>query len=132
MNVVVNGTFDVLHTGHIKLLEYAKSFPNSRVLVLIDSDRRVKELKGSERPLISEQDRSYMLSSLKWVDSVEIFDSDQELTARIKNYQSDVMVKGSDYRNKKIIGSEFCKKIVFFDRIEDYSTTAFIEKIKKC
>lgn len=132
MNVVVNGTFDVLHVGHIKLLEYAKSVKNCHLLVLIDSDRRVKELKGKDRPLISQWDRRYMLESLKWVDSVEIFDSDQELVELIKNYGPDLMVKGSDYRDKKIIGAEHCKEIIFFDRIDDYSTTGFVEKIKKC
>jgi D-beta-D-heptose 7-phosphate kinase/D-beta-D-heptose 1-phosphate adenosyltransferase len=132
MNVVVNGTFDILHVGHIKLLEFAKSFPDSNVLVLIDSDQRVKELKGIDRPLIKQDDRVYMLQSLKWVDSVKIFNSDQELADRIKEYQPDAMIKGSDYKDKKIIGAEFCKQIIFFDRIENYSTTKFLEKIKIC
>ena len=73
--IVVNGTFDILHLGHIRMLEYAKSFPNSFVYVLIDSDRRVKELKGPERPINSEYERAVFLSALKSVDKVDIFDS---------------------------------------------------------
>lgn len=121
--IVVNGTFDILHMGHLRLLQHAKSFPNAYVLVLIDSDTRVRELKGTNRPINNEYERSTMLWSLKWVDRVEIFNSDQELTDYIKEFEPDVMVKGSDYRNQPIIGSEFCKSIDFYDRFEKYSTT---------
>lgn len=127
--VVVNGTFDVVHLGHLRLLQTAKSYPNAYVLVLIDSDRRVKELKGSDRPIHNELERATMLWSLKWVDRVEIFDSDQDLVNYIKDFDPDVMVKGSDYRNKPIIGSEYCKKIHFYERFKDYSTTKTIQNI---
>jgi cytidyltransferase-like protein len=76
--VVVNGTFDILHLGHLKLLEYASGFPGSYVLVLTDSDRRIKELKGNDRPINNEYERSSMLFALKYVDRVEVFDTDQE------------------------------------------------------
>ena len=127
--VIVNGTFDILHLGHIKLLEYARSFPNSFVYVLIDSDRRVKELKGSTRPIHTEYERASFLFALKAVDRVDVFDSDAELTELIKNYDPDVMVKGSDYKDKHIIGSEYCKEIRFYDRLEQYSTTSKIQDI---
>jgi D-beta-D-heptose 7-phosphate kinase/D-beta-D-heptose 1-phosphate adenosyltransferase len=127
--VVVNGTFDVIHLGHLRLLQTARSYPNSYVLVLIDSDRRVKELKGDDRPIHNEYERATMLWSLKWVDRVEIFDSDQELVNYIKDFDPDVMVKGSDYRDKPIIGSEYCKKIHFYERFKDYSTTKTIQDI---
>lgn len=127
--VVVNGTFDILHLGHLKLLEYAKSFENSYVYVLIDSDRRVKSLKGITRPINSEDERSYMLKSLKTVDHVDIFDTDQELIDKIKAYEPDIMVKGSDYSDKPIIGAEHCKEIKFYELVKGQSTTNKIQSI---
>jgi rfaE bifunctional protein nucleotidyltransferase chain/domain len=127
--IVVNGTFDVLHLGHLRLLEYAKSYSNSYVLVLIDSDRRVKELKGNDRPIHNEYERASFLSALKFVDRVEIFDSDNELSTYIRDFDPDVMVKGSDYKDKPIIGAEYCKEIDFYDRLGDYSTTNIIQRI---
>lgn len=130
MRVVVNGCFDLLHPGHVKLLQAARSYPNSNVLVLIDSDRRVRELKGDGRPVIKELDRAFMLWSLRWVDRVEIFDSDEELEQHIKNFSPDVMVKGSHYRDQKIIGQEYCKELKFVDINEKkYSTTSIIQNI---
>jgi len=127
--VVVNGTFDIIHLGHLRLLQYARSFPNSYVLVLIDSDRRVRELKGANRPVNTEYERCSMLFALKCVDRVETFDSDQELVDLIKDFEPDVMVKGSDYRGQPIIGAEYCKEIKFYDRFKDYSTTNKIQDI---
>ena len=127
--VVVNGTFDILHLGHIRLLEYAKSYPNATVLVLIDSDRRVKQLKGHGRPINSEIERKTLLENLKTVDHVDIFDTDIELTELLKAYNADIMVKGSDYQDQYIIGKEYCKQIVYFERIDEYSSTKKIQNI---
>jgi D-beta-D-heptose 7-phosphate kinase/D-beta-D-heptose 1-phosphate adenosyltransferase len=127
--VIVNGTFDILHVGHIRLLEYAKSMHNAYVYVLIDSDRRVKELKGPTRPIHNEYERASFLFALKAVDKVDIFDTDEELINYIKLYEPDIMVKGSDYRGKPIIGAEFCKEIKFYERLEQYSTTSKIQDI---
>ena len=127
--VIVNGTFDILHLGHINLLQNAKSYPNAYVLVLIDSDKRVKQLKGANRQVHSEYERASMLFALKAVDRVEIFDTDKELIEFIKNFNPDVMVKGSDYRGKPIIGEEYCKEIKFYDRLDKYSTTNKIQDI---
>lgn len=127
--VVVNGSFDILHLGHLRLLQYAKSFPNAYVLVLTDGDKRITELKGPSRPIHNEYERCSFLFALKAVDRVETFDTDQELIDLIKQYEPDVMVKGSDYKNKPIIGAEYCKKIVFYDRLEKYSTTNKIQDI---
>jgi D-beta-D-heptose 7-phosphate kinase/D-beta-D-heptose 1-phosphate adenosyltransferase len=127
--VVVNGTFDIIHLGHLRLLQYARSFPSSYVLVLIDSDRRVRELKGANRPVNTEYERCSMLFALKCVDRVETFDSDQELVDLIKGFDPDVMVKGSDYRGQPIIGAEYCKEIKFYDRFKHYSTTNKIQDI---
>lgn len=126
--IFVNGTFDILHRGHLDLLHYAKSLGDT-LLVAIDSDRRVKELKGDLRPINNELDRKYFLYSLKPVDVVMTFDSDKELENLIQEYSPDVMVKGSDYKDKPIIGSKYCKEILFVDLVNGYSTTNIIQRI---
>ncbi len=125
--IFVNGTFDILHPGHVQLLNYARSLGDS-LIVAIDSDRRVRELKGDGRPINSEDDRKLMLESLRGVDTVWIFNSDQELEDICRLYNP-VMVKGSDYKGKHIVGQQYCKEIVFYDRIEPYSTTQAIQDI---
>ena len=125
--IFVNGTFDILHPGHVQLLNYARSLGDS-LIVAIDSDRRVRELKGKDRPINSEDDRKFILENLCSVDSVWLFDSDQELEDICRLYNP-VMVKGSDYRGRAIVGQQYCKEIVFYDRIEPYSTTQAIQDI---
>ena len=127
MKIVVNGTFDILHRGHLEMLEYASELGS--LLVCIDSDSRVKQLKGSSRPVNCQDDRVYMLKSLKFVDWVRVFSSEQDLIDIIKDYQPDVMVKGSDYKNKPIVGEHLIKEIKFYDRVEPYSTTKTIQDI---
>lgn len=127
--VVVNGSFDIVHLGHIRLLQYAKSYPNAYVLVLIDSDRRLRELKGPTRPINNAHERASLLAEFKSVDRVEIFDTDQDLINYIRDFEPDVMVKGSDWRGGKIIGGEYAKKVVFYDRLGDFSTTNKIKSI---
>ena len=129
MRIIVNGSFDIIHLGHIRLLQHAKSFPNAYVYVLIDSDRRIKQLKGKDRPINTEYERASLLAELKSVDRVDVFDTDEELVNLIRDYKPDIMVKGSDYKGKPIIGSEFCKEIKFYDRLTPYSTTNKIQDI---
>jgi D-beta-D-heptose 7-phosphate kinase/D-beta-D-heptose 1-phosphate adenosyltransferase len=125
--IVVNGTFDIVHRGHIELLNYAKSLGDF-LLVAIDTDRRVAELKGDRRPINNQQDRQFMLDNLRAVDSVCFFDSNEELEYILKTYQADIMVKGSDYQGKPVVGSQYCKEIKFYDRTE-HSTTKTIQDI---
>ena len=124
--IIVNGTFDILHSGHLALLTYARSL-GDHLVVAIDSDRRVKELKGASRPVNTQSERQELLSNLRSVDEVRIFDSDQELVDIIA--QCAIMVKGSDYRDRAIVGSEVCPSIVFFERIDGFSTTEKIQSI---
>jgi D-beta-D-heptose 7-phosphate kinase/D-beta-D-heptose 1-phosphate adenosyltransferase len=124
MRVWVNGTFDVLHVGHVSLLQFASLF--GKVRVGIDTDRRVKELKGDDRPVNNWNDRCLMLKELRSVKEVVGFDSDEELEKQIKTFEPDYCVIGSDYKDKKVIGSQYCKKLVFFDKIDGYSTTKIL------
>jgi D-beta-D-heptose 7-phosphate kinase/D-beta-D-heptose 1-phosphate adenosyltransferase len=127
VNIFVNGTFDILHRGHLEMLEYASSLGN-HLLVAIDTDRRVRELKGPTRPINNQEDRRFMLSRLKGINEVKLFDSDDELEHIIQVYQPDVMVKGSDYRDKPIIGEEHCREISFYEHTS-HSTTNTIKSI---
>lgn len=128
-SIFVNGTFDVLHPGHIRLLSYAKSL-GTRLFVAIDSDLRVKQLKGSHRPINDQAIRKEMLLALKSVDEVEVFDSDEELKMWINQIRPYIMVVGSDYRNKHVIGSDLAKNLVFYERIPEYSSTSIIRQIQ--
>lgn len=128
MKIFVNGTFDIVHVGHIELLNYARSL-GDYVLVAIDSDSRVSELKGATRPVNNEYERKLLLANLRAVDEVAVFNSDQELEHIIKQYEPDVMVKGSDYQGQPIVGAKYCKDIVFFERINEYSSTKKIQRI---
>lgn len=122
MKIWINGCFDVLHYGHLKMISYAGGIADELVIG-IDSDRRVKELKGFNRPYHSEVERKFNLSQLKYVSKVIVFDSDVELESHIRNENVDGMVIGSDYKGKNIIGIDFIPRIYYFDRIEGKSTT---------
>lgn len=126
--VFVNGTFDVLHRGHLMLLNYAKSL-GDYLIVGIDNDARVKEKKGESRPVNSCEDRSFMLLNLKSVDDVRVFSTDKELENLVKSIKPDIMIVGSDWKNKTVIGSYYSSKLIFFDRINEYSSTKIIESI---
>lgn len=124
--VFINGTFDIIHPGHLAMINFAKSL-GEFLFIGIDSDVRVKQLKGSSRPINDQHTRKLLLENLKAVDQVQIFGTDQELIDMIK--QCDIMVKGSDYKDRPVIGREVCKELVFFDRLNDYSSTKTIESI---
>jgi D-beta-D-heptose 7-phosphate kinase/D-beta-D-heptose 1-phosphate adenosyltransferase len=124
--VIVNGTFDVIHPGHLALLNYAKSLGDFLV-VAIDADARVKELKGPTRPINPQDERKLLLENLRAVDQVIIFNSSDELIDIIK--QCAIMVKGSDYQGKSVIGVANCEQVIYFERLDEYSSTKKIQSI---
>ena len=126
IKVWTNGCFDILHRGHIEMFRYAKSL-GDELVVGIDTDEKVKKDKGKNRPIISLQDRIFMLQSIKYINKVIPFDSTEDLRKTIRWYQPDLMVIGSDWKGKDVIGREFSDKLVFFNRVGDYSTTNFLK-----
>ena len=124
IKVWVNGTFDVMHVGHIKLLEYASSL--GVVRVGLDTDERVKSKKGPNRPVNTLQDRIDFMKSIKYVDSVVSFNSNEELENRIKEWDSEIMVIGNDYIPSQIIGFHLFKDVLFFNKVDGKSTTKIL------
>lgn len=124
LKIWVNGTFDVIHRGHIELLRYASKM--GQVRVGLDYDERVKNFKGDNRPINTWNDRKFLIESLVFVDSVVGFGSDEELENEVKVWGPKYIIVGSDYRDKKVIGSQYCEQVLFFDRIGNYSSTNII------
>lgn len=122
----VNGCFDVLHIGHIKMLEYARHNCDY-LIVALDSDERIKTNKGNDRPYNNLQDRMYMIKSLKVVDEVKSFASDEDLIELVRQANPEIMVVGEDWKGKDIIGSEYAKRLKYFRRIDGYSTTNILQ-----
>ena len=131
-NIWLNGSFDVLHSGHIKLFRIARMLagPEGTVWVGTDTDDRIASKKGPSRPINNLEDRMIFLSSIKYIDVVVPFSSDDELKHLICEIEPDIMLIGDDYRDKPIIGSEFIKKIVYITR-DNKSTTNIIELYKE-
>ena len=141
MNIWVNGCFDILHTGHLDLLWYAKqydttglTFPEmmakNKLRVGVDSDERVKMLKGNKRPINDVHDRAKMLGNLVMVDSVVIFHNDDEMRKFITLFEIDYLVVGDHYKDKLVIGAECAKSGVIYYPTDARSTTNIIDKIK--
>ncbi|MDA3946833.1 MAG: D-glycero-beta-D-manno-heptose-7-phosphate kinase [Helicobacteraceae bacterium] len=126
--VFTNGCFDILHVGHVKYLQEAKSFGDI-LIVGLNSDASVRELKGPTRPVNTEDDRAYILAALDAVDYVVKF-SDNTPHDLIKMIAPDVLVKGGDYEGKTVVGTEFAKVLKLVDFVDGKSTTKTIEKIQ--
>jgi rfaE bifunctional protein nucleotidyltransferase chain/domain len=126
----VNGTFDVIHPGHIKLLEFAKS-QGDHLMVGLDTDERIKQLKGESRPIHTLEHRMFAIGSIKYVDDVVAFSSDDELRSLMLRYKPTIHVIGSDYIEQygKIIGVGIAEDLVFFDRVWDYSSSRIIQSM---
>lgn len=128
--VFTNGCFDVLHPGHVQLLMACRTYagPKGAVVVGLNSDESVRKLKGPTRPIIGEAQRSLMLLALRFVDHVIVF---EEETPRdlIDALRPDLIVKGEDYRDKVVVGSDVAP-VVLVPIAEGFSTTAILERMQ--
>ena len=122
-----NGCYDILHIGHIALFEYAKSL-GSQLIVGIDSDKRVKKLKGEDRPFNSENDRKKMLESIKYIDKVFIFDSKEEMCNIVRYNSIDTIVVGDEYKGRYVTASDIVDEVIYFTKIKGYSTTSILDQ----
>ncbi len=127
--VFTNGCFDILHLGHVKYLQKAKELGDI-LIVGLNADESVRRLKGADRPINPAFDRAYILASLEAVDYVVIFEEDTPYEL-IKRVRPDVLVKGADYKDKEVVGSDIAKETVLIDFVEGKSTTNIIQRIKK-
>ena len=141
MNIWVNGCFDILHTGHLDLFWFAKLYDTegmfyadaiekNKLYVGVDTDDRVKMLKGDDRPINGVEHRVKMLANLRMIDGVMMFHDDDELRYFITKMEIDFMVLGDQYKNKLVIGAECAKSGVIYYPTDERSSTNIIEKIK--
>ncbi len=125
--VFTNGCFDILHVGHLELLEKAKSFGDV-LIVGMNSDSSVKQIKGQDRPILTEQDRARLLAAIEMVDYVVLFDEETpfELLRQIK---PNVLVKGEDYKPDEIVGRDIVDEVKIIPFVRGKSTTNIIDTI---
>ena len=123
--IFTNGCFDVLHKGHVELLKFCKSL--GYVTVGLNSDVSVAGLKGAGRPINSEEDRKFILQSLRYVDQVIIFNESTPLRL-IQDLKPDIVVKGGDYAKADVVGNGIAE-VIIFNTIEGYSTTDTLKKV---
>jgi len=129
--VWTNGCFDILHRGHVEMFRFAKSL-GDYLVVGLDTDEKVKKAKGADRPFNNLRDREFLVSSLKFVDKTVSFSSQKELENLIKTTKPDILIVGSDWEGKKVVGSEYAKEVVYFPRITGYSTTKVLDNDNIC
>ena len=123
-----NGCFDIIHAGHIELFRYAKS-QGDELFVGIDSDERVRSLKGELRPINTQANRKSVLEAIKYIDAVFVFDSVSEMEKILIDNGVDLIVIGDEYKGKSITGEEICE-VCFFEKIPGKSTTSIIDNMK--
>jgi D-beta-D-heptose 7-phosphate kinase/D-beta-D-heptose 1-phosphate adenosyltransferase len=133
-NVFLNGCFDVLQVGHINLLLHARHLAGyGKVYVALDEDILVMANKGLQRPIFTVEERAQALLDLRYgqhpiVDEIEFFRTNQMLENIIRRIKPDILLKGSDWRDRKVVGQEYVRQVVFFER-QNYSSTEIIRRI---
>jgi len=130
--VFTNGCFDILHPGHVSLLQRAKNLGH-RLIVGLNTDASVRRIKGPSRPILAQEDRAALLSALSCVDAVVFFDEDTPLSL-LQALRPDILVKGADYTPETVVGAELMPtwggRVEILDLVEERSTTAIVEKIR--
>lgn len=129
--VFTNGVFDIIHRGHVEYLNRARA-QGDCLVVAVNSDSSVKRIKGEKRPVVTESDRAFVVSNLKCVDFVCVFEDDTPYNV-IKQLQPDVLVKGADWKIKDVVGRDIVEarggKVMTIEYMEGRSTTNIINKI---
>ena len=130
MNRIVwcNGTFDILHPGHIELFKVGKSL-GDKLIVATDTDEKIRQDKGASKPINNLCDRISMLQAIKYIDEVLYFGNRKELEGLIELYSPDILLLGDDWKGGDVVGRQYAKEVKFLPRL-NYSTTKIIEKIR--
>ena len=129
MSIVwTNGTFDILHPGHIQLFKVAKEL-GDMVIVGTDTDEKIKKDKGDHRPINDLSYRVAMLEAIKYIDAVHTFDTRQELEGLIQMYNPDILLIGDDWRYGDVVGREYAKEVRFLPRVGGYASSNTIKRI---
>ena len=123
-----NGTFDILHPGHIELFKVGASL-GKKLIVATDTDEKIRKDKGAFKPVNNLCDRISMLQAIKYIDEVLYFNTREELEGLIKLYRPDILLLGDDWQGGDVVGIEYAKEARFLPRL-NYSTTDIIKKIR--
>ena len=128
--VWTNGTFDILHPGHIELFKVARAL-GDKVIVATDTDEKIKADKGDHKPVNDLCYRVAMLEAIKYIDVVHTFGSRQQLEDLIQLYEPDILLLGDDWRDGDVVGWEHAMETRFLPRVGGYASSNTIERIKK-
>ena len=123
-----NGTFDILHPCHIELFKVGKSL-GDKLIVATDTDEKIRQDKGSSKPVNNLCDRISMLQAIKYIDEVLYFGNRKELEGLIELYSPDILLLGDDWKGGDVVGIQYAKEVRFLPRL-NYSTTDIIKKIR--
>ena len=123
-----NGTFDILHPGHIELFKVGASL-GKKLIVATDTDEKIRQDKGASKPINNLCDRVSMLQAIKYIDEVLYFSSRKELEGLIKLYSPDILLLGDDWEGGDVVGKEYAREVRFLPRL-NYSTSDIIKKIR--
>ena len=124
-----NGTFDILHPGHIQLFKIARSLGN-KVIVATDTDEKIKNDKGDHKPVNDLCYRVAMLEAIKYIDVVHTFGNRKELEDLIMLYEPDILLLGDDWRHGDVVGREHAKEVRFLPRVGGYASSKTVKKIQ--
>ena len=126
--VFTNGTFDILHPGHIELFKVGASL-GDKLIVATDTDEKIRNDKGSSKPINDLCYRMSMLQSIRYIDTVHYFNSRKELEDLIEMYSPDILLLGGDWKNGDVVGADFAKEVRHLPRVGGYSSTKVIQTI---